>query len=126
VQEEFDSSPIRIRPDLRGDVTIESDAGTAKVAAEEEPPRRPNPKPPFEVFLMIDNEPVTSLERPGGDVDPDKEAAILRQWLDDQGAADSLVVKMRGRRVTVDQLSPLVETARERRLPIDVHLSEDG
>lgn len=126
VQRIFDISPIRVRPDPTGDVTIESGDRSAKVLAEEEPPRRPNPKPPFGVQLIRDNELVASLERPGGDVDPEEEAGILRQWIDDQGIVDSLVVEMRASRVTVDQLNPLVTTARECGIPIDVHLTEDG
>jgi hypothetical protein len=134
--EDFADSPVRLR--LLGDDVVEARSGgrTEEVDLKREPPRpaeeeeegelvrTTNPRPTVGARLMRGEETVAahggeriSLGRVG--------VEELSSWIEDQDAADKLVVDVPADRLTADQVRHLAAVGSRHRLAIDVNLRGD-
>lgn len=125
--ENFETSPIRLRPQLGGVVSIESggeavavkDGGTGE--AEGGRPTRPPIPPGWEVLMLHGDETISTVRSPEGEGAIDLDALV-----EGHSDADRVKVLAATKVLSAADLAPLVEVAQRHQIDIDVHLRDDG
>ena len=128
VAERFESSPILLRPQSGGEVSIESGGealavqggGTAE-GEKADRPSRPTVPPGWEVLMLSDGETISTTHGLEGEEEVD-----LGAWVEGHGTADKLKVYAATTALNTGDLAPLVAVAQRHQIDIDIHLRDDG